>query len=175
MIIARFIKRRLERAGVKLLSKWEFDLLEKRLAELTGSLAVEIKLSTGAVNPTQPYVTDACWDLYAYSDVWLRPGESTEVPTGVYINIPVGYEGELKIRSSLGKLGLSLHHGAFDAGYQGEISPFVQNWTNARYEVKRGDRICQFTLRKKVNICWQVVEKFTESRRKDKGHGSSGK
>ena len=138
-------------------------------------ISVEIKLDPGALMPTKPYETDACWDLYALEDIWLRPGESTLVSTGVYVHIPVGYEGELKARSSLGKIGLTLHHGAFDAGYQGETAPFMHNWTNARYEVSKGDKICQFCLRKVEPIVWEPVIEFTASLRGEKGHGSSGR
>jgi len=105
----------------------------------------------------------------------VRPGLATNVPTGVYINIPEGYEGELKLRSSQGKEGLLLHHGAFDAGYQGEISPFMINFTPLRFEIQKGDRIAQFCLRRKVPIVWERVEIFTPSKRGAKGHGSSGR
>jgi len=139
------------------------------------SITLCIKLDSGATLPTQPYPTDACWDLYALDDVWLKPGESTYVPTGVYIDIPVGYEGELKCRSSHGKIGLSIHHGTIDAGYQGEISPFLHNWLPSRYEVHKGERICQFCLRKVINIAWNQVEEFVPSIRGTSGFGSSGK
>ena len=180
--IANYIKNQLQASRWHLLTVTEkTDLMDTKTkvinleAKLIDPLIINIKLETGALMPTQPYETDACWDLYALDSMWLRPGEATEVPTGVYIDIPFGYEGELKIRSSLGKLGLELHHGAFDAGYQGETSPFVYNWTNARYEVSKGDRICQFMLRKKVEIMWNKVEEFIPTLRKTSGHGSSGK
>jgi len=68
-----------------------------------------------------------------------------------------------------------VHHGAFDAGYHGEVAPFIYNWTNARQEVRIGDRVAQFCLRKKVNVEWELVLEFQPSVREDKGHGSSGK
>ena len=149
--------------------------LDKYVESLEDPLSLAIKLDSGATLPTQPYNTDACWDLYALDDVWLKPGESTYVPTGVYINIPEGYEGELKCRSSHGKIGLSIHHGTIDAGYQGEISPFLHNWLPSRYEVHKGERICQFCLRKVINIEWHQVEEFVPSIRGTSGFGSSGK
>lgn len=134
-----------------------------------------IKLDEEAIMPTQPYSGDACWDLYAREDIWARPGLATHVSTGVYIDIPSGYEGELKARSSHGKLGILVHHGAFDAGYQGEISPFIINMTPARLEIRKGDRIAQFCLRRKYNIKWRKVCTFTTSERGTAGHGSSGR
>jgi len=184
--LAKFVVTQLTQLDIKLLTKEELISLSSEANEartkvnnlmikLSQPIPVEIRLDTGAIMPTQPYETDACWDLYSLEDVWVKPGISTYVATGVYIHIPIGYEGELKTRSSLGKIGLSLHHGTFDAGYQGETSPFMHNWTNARYEVHKGDRICQFCLRKVVPVIWNPVTEFTESLRGDKGQGSSGK
>ena len=184
--LANFIVKQLIRSNIMLFTKEDAIGLSSDAAEaktrvinleheLKDTISVEIKLDTGAIMPAKPYESDACWDLHALKDVWLRPGESTYVPTGVYIHIPIGYEGELKTRSSLGKIGLSLHHGAFDAGYQGETAPFMYNWTNARYELSKGDRICQFCLRKVIPVVWNPVEKFAESLRGCKGHGSSGR
>jgi dUTP pyrophosphatase len=160
LLFCRIIGGILERAG---------------LMTIPSKVEVQIKLDPGAKIPTQPYSTDACWDLYALEDVWVRPGIATYIPTGVYINIPVGYEGELKARSSHGKEGLFLHHGAFDAGYQGEVAPFMINFTTARLEVQKGDRIAQFCLRCKFPVEWKCVTGFTPSIRGVKGHGSSGR
>ena len=174
MILGGIVRWLFRCSGLAVLTK-EDQIVFQKLKELVTPLSVEMRLEEGAQMPTQPYETDACWDLYALEDTWLRPGESTYVATGVCVNIPEGFEGELKCRSGLGKLGLSLHHGAFDAGYQGETAPFMHNWTNARYEVKKGERIAQFCLRKKHTIVWKEVIEFTPSVRGEKGHGSSGK
>ena len=170
----------LVKLNIKLLHESEYSLLCEEIEDLGSivgpeTLIVPIKIDPDATLPTQPYGTDACWDLCSLVDIWLRPGESTYIPTGVYIDTPIGYEGELKARSSFGKIGLSLHHGTIDAGYQGEIAPFMYNGTNARYEVHKGERIAQFCLRKKIPIIWKQVEEFVPSIRGEKGHGSSGK
>lgn len=184
--IANFIVKQLKKLDIMLLTRnTVIDICstgieaKTRVLNLTHRLEdpaeLKIKLDADAQMPTQPYETDACWDLYAICDIWLRPGEATYVPTGIYIDIPVGYEGELKARSSFGKIGLSLHHGAFDAGYHGEIAPFMFNYTAARYEVHKGEKIAQFCLRKKITIVWKQVEGFVPSARDTKGHGSSGR
>lgn len=152
-----------------------YTLTKAGIAIIPLEVEAQIRLDRGATMPTQPYPSDACWDLYAREDIWARPGVATHVSTGVYIDIPPGYEGELKARSSHGKDGLLIHHGAFDAGYQGEISPFIINLTPARLEVHKGDRIAQFCLRRKCSIKWREVTEFTASERGTAGHGSSGR
>lgn len=143
--------------------------------ELAKPVQIEIVLGTGATMPSQPYATDACWDLYAVRRTKVPHGVATEVATGVYINIPEGYEGELKTRSSWGKNGLTVHHSVYDCGYEGELSPFVHNFTGEDFEVNVGDRVAQFVLRRKVNIEWKKVEDLSPSNRGIHGHGSSGR
>lgn len=152
-----------------------FCLERAGLAIIPAEVEVQIKLGNEAQMPTQPYPTDACWDLYAREDIWVRPGVATIISTGVYMDIPEGYEGELKARSSHGKEGLLIHHGTIDAGYQGEVSPFMINFAPARLEVQKGDRIAQFCLRRKCTIKWARVRHFSPSVRGTAGLGSSGK
>lgn len=142
---------------------------------LNASVEIEIRLAPGARMPTQPYSTDACWDLYARIHTRVPAHMTCEISTGVYVNIPEGYEGELKTRSSWGRNGLFIHHSVFDAGYQGEVSPFVHNYTGEDFEARGGDRVAQFCLRKKVSIEWKEVEELTPSIRGTRGHGSSGR
>lgn len=136
---------------------------------------IEILLGTGATMPSQPFPTDACWDLYAVRRTKISHGTTIEVSTGVYINIPEGYEGELKTRSSWGKNGIMVHHSVYDCGYQGELSPFVQNFTGEDFEINVGDKIAQFVLRRKVYIKWKRVAELSPSDRGTNGHGSSGR
>lgn len=142
---------------------------------LATPVEIEVRLEPGAKMPTQPYPTDACWDLYARKHTKVPAHMTSEIPTGVYVNIPKGYEGELKTRSSWGKNGLFIHHSVFDAGYQGEVTPFVHNHTSEDFEAKSGDRVAQFCLRRKVPVVWKEVAELTPSIRGTHGHGSSGR
>ena len=143
--------------------------------ELAKPVELEIILGTGATMPSQPYPTDACWDLHSVRNTKVLKGTTVEVLTGVYINIPEGYEGELKTRSSWGKKGLMVHHSVYDSGYQGELSPFVHNHTGEDFAINIGDRVAQLVLRRKINIEWKQVAGFSTSDRGTKGHGSSGR
>lgn len=138
-------------------------------------IVLKLKLGPKGIVPTQPHSTDACWDLYATEDIDIGTGKVAEVPTDIYIDIPVGFEGELKTRSSYGKSGIRVHHSVIDAGYKGEISPFVHNSANSCLVIKAGDRIAQFCLRRKVNIGWSIVNDLGASERGTQGHGSSGR
>lgn len=142
---------------------------------LANPVEIEITLGTGATMPSQPHPVDACWDLYAVRRTIVPAHSTAEVPTGVYINIPEGYEGELKTRSSWGKNGFVVHHAVFDCGYQGEFSPFVHNLSAVDCEVNAGERIAQFVIRRKVNIKWRQVTELSPSDRGTDGHGSSGR
>jgi len=156
----------------------EMGFIERFVSKVIKKLSeveIEIKIDPGARMPTRHLHTDAGWDLYVSEDTWARPGETTEVPTGVYINLPTGFEMELKPRSGWGMQGLIVHHGVIDAGYQGEISIFVHNWTPARFEVRSGDRIAQMCIRCVHQVNWKHVDELSESVRGTKGHGSSGR
>lgn len=143
--------------------------------ELAKPVQIEIVLGVGAIIPSQPYPTDACWDLYTTRRTKILRGTTRVVATGVYINVPEGYEGEMKTRSSWGKNGLIVHHSVYDCGYQGELSPIVHNFTGEDFEINEGDRIAQFVLRRKVYIEWKWTAELSPSGRGTKGHGSSGR
>lgn len=142
---------------------------------LNTPVEIEIRLEPGAKMPTQPYPTDACWDLYVSRAIEIPPHATVLVPSGVYIDVPEGYRGTFILRSGLGKKGLSVHVSAFDAGYQGELSAFVHNRTDEVFLFEQSDRVVQFGLRRKVSIVWKAVEELTPSARGTKGHGSSGR
>ncbi len=142
---------------------------------LNERIVLKLKLGPKGIVPTQPHLTDACWDLYAVEDIEIDTCEVAEVPTDIYIDIPAGFEGELKTRSSHGKKGIRVHHSVIDAGYKGEIFPFVHNSANSRLVIKAGDRIAQLCLRRKVVIGWSNVNDLSDSERGKQCLGSSGR
>ena len=152
-----------------------FLLKKAGLAIIPVTVSVEIGLFGDAKMPTQTYSSDACWDLYASKDCTILARAVTMLPTGIVIHIPVGYEGELKCRSSLGKKGITVHYGAIDAEYTGILNPLILNWTDQDIEVKKGDRVCQFVLRRKINIVWSPVATFESTGRGINDLGSSGR
>lgn len=119
---------------------------------------------------------DAGMDLKAVADVLLPPGETRLVPTGLAIELPSGYEAQLRPRS-----GLALRHSVtlpnapatIDPGYRGEIQVILLNLGKAEYQVRAGDRIAQMIIARYEAVEWEEAT-LSDSRRGTGGFGSSG-
>ncbi len=120
---------------------------------------------------------DAGMDLHAVEDVLLEPGVPALVPTGLAIELPPGYEAQIRPRS-----GLALRHAitlpnapaTIDPGYRGEIRVILLNLGRAPYHVHKGDRIAQMVIARYETIEWVEAE-LSETRRGAGGFGSSGR
>ena len=116
-------------------------------------------------------------DLRAVEEVTLLPGVPTQVPTGIAIELPAGYEAQIRPRS-----GLALKHAitlpnspaTIDPGYRGEIRVILLNLGSAPYRIERGDRIAQMVIASYVAAEW-VEEELGSSDRGAGGFGSSGR
>src|ERR1051326_1086609 len=132
-----------------------------------------------AVLPTYAHgpAEDAGMDLRAVEDVMLEPGVPRLVPTGLTIELPAGYEAQVRPRS-----GLALNHaitspnapGTIDPGYRGEIRGILLNSGKAPYTVHAGDRIAQMIVARYEAVEW-VEGDLADSRRGLGGFGSSGR
>ena len=120
---------------------------------------------------------DAGMDLHAVEDVTLPPGEPKLVPTGLALEIPPGFEAQIRPRS-----GLALKHAitlpnspaTIDPGYRGEIRVILLNLGKIPYEIRAGDRIAQMVIARYEAIRWQEAD-LADSRRGPGGFGSSGR
>ena len=120
---------------------------------------------------------DAGMDLRAVEEITLEPGQPRLVPTGLTIELPPGYEAQIRPRS-----GLALQHaitcpnapGTIDPGYRGEIRVILLNLGQTAYTVEPGDRIAQLIVARYEAVEWEERE-LTESRRGAGGFGSSGR
>src|SRR5258705_7268517 len=120
---------------------------------------------------------DAGMDLHAVEDVTLEPGAPRLVPTGLTVEIPPGYEAQVRPRS-----GLALQHaitqpnapGTIDPGYRGEIRVILLNLGREPYTIHAGDRIAQMIVARYEAVEW-VEGDLAESRRGAGGFGSSGR
>jgi len=116
-------------------------------------------------------------DLHAVEDATLEPGVPRLVPTGLTIEVPPGYEAQVRPRS-----GLALKHaitmpnapGTIDPGYRGELRVILLNLGREPYTVHAGDRIAQMIVARYEAVEW-VETALKESRRGDGGFGSSGR
>ena len=120
---------------------------------------------------------DAGMDLCAIADTLLEPGVARTVPTGLAIELPPGYEAQIRPRS-----GLALKHAitlpnspaTIDPGYRGEIRVILLNLGREPYQVRRGDRIAQMVVARYEPIVWEETE-LNDSARGAGGFGSSGR
>jgi dUTP pyrophosphatase len=140
-----------------------------------------VKLEHAADLPLPSYATDhaAGLDLLAAvaHDILLPPGERRLVETGIAIQLPVGYEAQVRPRSGLAlKSGITLLNspGTIDADYRGEIKLILINLGKESFAVQRGMRIAQLIIAPVTRIVWQPVEALEESLRAAGGFGSTG-
>lgn len=145
------------------------------------------KLSESAILPTREHKADSGLDIYASEDVIVTTG--TQIPTGIAINIPEGYEGTIRPRSGkTSKTKLRVQLGTIDSGYTGEIK-VIADCTDSvvidemkgriekiAYRAEKGEKIAQLVLQRVELPELEVVEQFdTSSERGEKGFGSSDK
>ena len=112
------------------------------------------------------------------SPVVLKPLERKLVPTGLYVELPVGYEAQIRPRSGLAlKHGISLLNtpGTIDADYRGEIGVIMVNLSNEAFTIKNGERIAQMVIAKVEQAHFVEVEQLSDSTRAAAGFGSTGK
>ena len=104
--------------------------------------------------------------------------ERVLIPTGLYIELPVGYEAQIRPRSGLAiKHGISVLNtpGTIDADYRGEIKIILINLSNESFVIKDGERICQMIISKHEHISWKQVDILEETERGSGGFGHTGK
>jgi dUTP pyrophosphatase len=133
------------------------------------------KLHLEAQTPFKKHVGDAGYDLFAVSDCVLIPNIATQVPTGISLKLPETYYAELHTRSSHGLIGVRNHLGVIDSGFRGEITVIMNSPID--YFIKKGDRIAQLILKKRISAKFVEAdenEEFT-SDRGSAGFGSTGK
>ncbi len=108
----------------------------------------------------------------------LKPLERRLIPTGLFIELPAGYEAQVRPRSGMAlKHGLTCLNspGTIDADYRGEIGVIIANVSNDAYTIEDGERIAQLVIAKHETISWEEVAVLDETERGEGGFGSTGK
>lgn len=143
---------------------------------------MKIKIVNLSKHPLPEYKTKASagMDIRANLEekVVLNPLERKLIPTGLYIELPVGYEAQIRPRSGLALnegLGLLNSPGTIDADYRGELGIIVVNLSNSVITIEDGERICQMVINKIEQAEWIPVETLNESERGEGGFGHTGK
>ena len=133
------------------------------------------QLSESATLPTRAYEHDAGLDLYASEDTLVTYTHASVIPTGIAVNIPAGYEGQVRPRSGKSsKTNLRVVLGTIDAGYTAEIGVIADALDRSNYLVQRGEKIAQLVIQKVELPQLEIVDQFnTQSERGSNGFGSS--
>jgi dUTP pyrophosphatase len=146
------------------------------------TMSIAVKIVNTSSNPLPHYATEgsAGLDLRANLDasIELQPLERRLIPTGLFIELPYGFEAQVRPRSGLAvKQGLTCLNspGTVDSDYRGEIKILLINLSGETQIIKHGDRIAQMVVQKVEKICWEEVEALTQTTRSEGGFGSTGK
>ena len=145
-------------------------------------MEIVVKIINESTNPLPEYITEgaAGMDVRASlkEPVTLMSLERSLIPTGLFIELPQGYEAQIRPRS-----GLAIRHGitclnspgTIDSDYRGEIKIILINLSGEKQVVQNGDRIAQMVIQKVEKISWEEATLLSETIRNNGGFGSTGK
>ena len=143
---------------------------------------MEIKIINTSNNPLPAYETAhaAGMDLKAFiaEPIILKPNTRALIPTGLFMEIPVGFEAQVRPRSGLAfKHGITVLNspGTIDADYRGEVKVLLINLGTEDIEIKTGERIAQMVIAKHETAEWEITTELSETNRGAGGYGSTGK
>lgn len=143
-------------------------------------LTIRIVNKSGMPLPQYETTGSAGMDLRAHleTDITLKPLERALVPTGLFIELPHGYEAQVRPRSGISiKHGITMINcvGTIDSDYRGEIKVPVVNLSNVSYTLKQGERIAQMIIAKYETAVLEAVDVINDTDRGADGFGSTGK
>jgi dUTP pyrophosphatase len=129
--------------------------------------------------PAYETLRAAGMDLRAELDeqILLKPMERKLVPTGLFIELPEGFEAQIRPRSGLAfkhGIGIVNSPGTIDADYRGEIKVLLINYSDQPFEINTGDRIAQMIVARHEKVSWEQVENLNETTRGAGGYGHTG-
>jgi dUTP pyrophosphatase len=143
---------------------------------------MNIKVINKSANALPAYETlhAAGMDLRAdlEESITLKPLERRLIPTGLYIELPIGYEAQIRPRSGLAYkhgIGIVNSPGTIDADYRGEIKVLLVNLSDTAFEINTGDRIAQMVVARHEQVQWQEADELNETSRGAGGYGHTGK
>lgn len=142
---------------------------------------IEVKIINTSDNPLPSYETigSAGMDMRANltEPIVLKSLDRAAIPTGLFIELPMGYEAQVRPRSGMAlKSGLSIPNspGTVDSDYRGELKVIVVNLSKEDITIQHGDRIAQMIIAKYVQVQWKLTETISETDRGAGGFGSTG-
>lgn len=142
-------------------------------------MKIKIKNTSSHALPEYKTPDSAGMDLVANLDenITLKPLERILIPTGLFLEIPKGFEAQIRPRSGLAlKYGITCLNspGTIDADYRGEVGVILANLSKDEFLIQNGDRIAQMVIAKHESIQWEIAEELSDSERGAGGFGSTG-
>jgi dUTP pyrophosphatase len=143
-------------------------------------MKINVINKSGLDLPQYETVNAAGMDLRAFTEaqIVIKPMQRVLVPTGLYMELPIGFEAQIRPRSGLAyKHGISIVNapGTIDADYRGEIKVLLINLSDTDFVINNADRIAQMVIAKHETITWEPVEQLNETARGEGGYGHTGK
>ncbi|WP_400193355.1 dUTP diphosphatase [Hymenobacter sp. B81] len=142
---------------------------------------LSINIINRSGHPLPAYQTDhaAGMDVHAHlaEPVTLAPLQRALIPTGLFLEIPEGYEAQVRPRSGLAYrhgIGIVNSPGTIDADYRGELKVLLVNLSDAPFVVQDGERVAQLVVARHERVRWQAAEALSETTRGAGGYGSTG-
>ncbi len=143
---------------------------------------MKVRIVNESKHPIPSYATSssAGMDIRANLEdsIILEPLQRTLVPTGLFIELPQGYEAQVRPRSGLAfkhGIGVLNSPGTIDADYRGEIKVILVNLSSESFEIKDGERIAQMVIAKHETVVWEETDTLSETVRGEGGFGHTGK
>lgn len=136
------------------------------------------KLHHNAIIPTKATEGSAGWDLYALEDFTIYDHSTKLVKTGIALDIPMGWEAQVRSRSSHASLGVTVANspGTIDSDYTGEICVIMHNASVMHKHFEAGDRIAQIVFKRVPQVVLEEVDEIVKkTQRGDGGFGSTGR
>ncbi len=143
------------------------------------SVPIKIRMAEGCADlaPRKAHDDDAAFDLRARQAAVIEPYDTAMVPTGLHLELPPGFEAQVRPRSGLAaKASITILNspGTVDSGYRGEVNVIMFNAGRQSFSVARGDRIAQMVIQNLPQVELVASERLAESRRGAGGFGSTG-
>ena len=142
---------------------------------------MKVKVINKSKNPLPHYATEGSAGMDIYADLnkplTVRPGKRAKIPTGLYMELPAGYEAQIRPRSGLAyKKGITVINspGTIDSDYRGHCQVLLINHGKESVEIRPGERIGQFVFKEYQRIEWDEVDELNDTERGSGGFGSTG-
>jgi dUTP pyrophosphatase len=147
---------------------------------MSDKIGVKVKMLDGCGDllPRKAHHDDAAFDLRSRVEMELPAHRPCLVPTGIFLELPYGYEAQVRPRSGLAikhSIGVLNSPGTIDAGYRGEVQVIVINLSDEPFPVHRGDRVAQMVINKLPEVELVVVDELSDTVRGAGGFGSTGR